>query len=87
MKFTTLLASIRHNELALTCKVCGHTGVVRVVEVIELFGPDKQVRDVLARARCKNCKAKGQLDAKITYRGGSDGALVQADMRDREKLP
>ena len=75
-KFTTLLASVRSNHLAVTCN-CGHSALISIGELAAQY-PALRICDVLERLRCTSCKAKGGLDARIVYRGESDIAMLGA---------
>lgn len=76
----TLLRHIIHNEVNLECRLCGHTGTVRVVDVVDRY---TSVRQLVAASRCQACHAKGEHRFTIGYRGGSDLALQGGDMRQR----
>ena len=74
----TQLASITNNHLALTCDLCGHTGMIAVTDLIRLFGRDMDARDAAKRARCSRCHVKGQTTFQIIYVGASGEAMLGA---------
>ena len=77
--WVTPLGNIATNHLALTCGVCGHTSLVSVLSLIQKLGKDVRVDEVVPKARCGHCKAKGKATYVITYVGGSGEAMLGAE--------
>jgi hypothetical protein len=77
----TELASISNNTLAVTCDLCGHTGMLPVSLLMDIFGRYADVRHVASRARCSGCMIIGQNTFRITYVGGSGEAMLGADIK------
>jgi hypothetical protein len=78
----TPLGNISTNHLALTCGLCGHTSLVSVLSLIKKLGKDMRVDEVIPKARCGHCKAKGKATHVITYVGGSGEAMLGAEQQD-----
>ena len=78
----TPLGNISTNHLALTCGLCGHTSLVSVLSLIQQLGKDVLVDEVIPKARCGHCKAKGKATYVITYVGGSGEAMLGAEEQD-----
>ena len=58
------LSSITDNHISLTC-LCTHWSLLRVKDLIEVYGPNKTVDKVEKTARCIKCGAKGVIRTQI----------------------
>jgi len=74
----TRLASITNNHLALSCDLCGHSAMMPVTALIEVFGREATVQHAAKRARCSRCKVRGQNTFRIVFVGGSGEAMLGA---------
>jgi hypothetical protein len=83
MKGQTLLATVRKHEIHMQCKLCGHSGFVRVADVLDRH-PAATVSDLVSAGRCGKCKKKGEHEFRISYRGGSDEAMRGAEQGQSE---
>ena len=79
----TPLGNISTNHLALTCGLCGHTSLVSVLSLIQKLGKEVRVDEVIPKARCGHCKAKGKATYVIIYVGGSGGAMQGSELTPR----
>ena len=73
----TQLQHITMNHLSFACKSCGHSPLIPVQDMIRLYGGERTVDHVRAKARCSSCGQK-TFQFRIVYRGGSYDALIGA---------
>ena len=67
-----------HNELNTKiqeCK-CGHAPNVPVTQLMERYGKEITVKEVMNKARCSNCGQKNNFEFRIIYIGGSYDAML-----------
>ncbi len=76
----TRLSVIPEHQLWLEC-ACGHNGPVQVVDIIAKWGDQITVGEAIARLRCSACRTKQIKDYRITYVGGSWGAMRGASQQ------
>lgn len=74
----TLLRTIIHNHLSLTCKACNHTGLIAVIDLLDSVAASTTVDQVVAKARCGKCRSKNVGEMRILYVGHSTAALEGA---------
>ena len=74
----TRLGSIASNHLALKSDLCGHSALLPVAAAIEEIGQGVTVWHVTKRARCSQCKVRGQNAFRIVYVGNGLKALQEA---------
>ena len=70
----THLIHIPDHQLSVEC-ACGHYGSVPVSTLIERFGGQATVGEVIARMRCARCKTRNVARYRITWPGGSEFAM------------
>ncbi len=56
----TRLADIRTPTIPVTCSECGHQGHLRVEALRAEIGANTDLEEILRRARCASCRARGQ---------------------------
>jgi len=71
----TWLVTITNNHISFEC-VCGHTSLVPVTALIEKFGREVELNEVVAKARCSHCRIKNQAESRIVFVGGSGQAML-----------
>ena len=81
------MGSITNNRLYIECKTCGHSKTLAVKTLIARFGMTTQVRNLTSKMRCENCKAKGNVEFRIIYIGGSGEAMLGASQLPGNKRP
>ena len=71
----TQLQTISNNHLSFECK-CGHAPNVPVTQLMERYGKEITVKEVVKKARCSNCGQKNNFEFRIIYIGGSYDAML-----------
>lgn len=62
------LRNYRGHSIAIYCPKCGRAGpFLAVVDLIERYGPETEVDDVLARCRCTGCGRVGKPDIRFSW--------------------
>ena len=68
------LKNVLAHHLWLGCK-CGHSRLLSVLELVEAYGANITIEQVRRNARCTSCKAKGDIEIRLVYVGGSQHAM------------
>ena len=68
------LKNVLAHHLWLGCK-CGHSRLLSVLELVEAYGDRVTIDQVRKNARCTSCKAKGGIEIRLVYVGGSQFAM------------
>ena len=68
------LKNVLAHHLWLGCK-CGHSRLLSVLELVEAYGANITIEQVRRNARCTSCKAKGGIEIRLVYVGGSQHAM------------
>ena len=68
------LKNVLAHHLWLGCK-CGHSRLLSVLELVEAYGDRVTIDQVRKNARCTSCKAKGGIEIRLVYVGGSQHAM------------
>ena len=71
----TKLSTIPKHQLSITCDLCKHHTLLKVVNLIAVVGGDTTAHEVRQRARCHNCGVTGNNTYQIVYTGNSDVAM------------
>ncbi len=74
----TRLTTIPRHEIWMECQ-CGHSRSLSVADLLSLPNPPITVGEAVERVRCAKCEAKQVNEYRITYKGGSDDALREAE--------
>lgn len=76
----TRLSTIPNHTLWVWC-ACGHRAGVEVARILDRDHPPETVGQVIEAMRCSRCRCQSIKDYRITYEGGSWGAMQGADSR------
>ncbi|GAB5486118.1 MAG: hypothetical protein Pars93KO_25520 [Parasphingorhabdus sp.] len=76
----TRLSTIPNHTLWVWC-ACGHHAGVEVARILDRENPPETVGQTVQAMRCSSCRSQSIKDYRITYEGGSWGALEGADNR------
>ena len=68
------LKNVLAHHLWLGCK-CNHSRLLSVLELVEAYGDRVTIDQVRKNARCTSCKAKGGIEIRLVYVGGSQHAM------------
>jgi hypothetical protein len=74
----TRLSSITQHTIWVEC-ACGRAAPLVVADLLALPNPPETVADAVSRARCGSCGAHNVKEYRISYEGGSWGALRGAE--------
>ena len=77
------LKNVLAHHLWLGCK-CGHSRLLSVLELVEAYGANITIEQVRRNARCTSCKAKGGIEIRIVYVGGSQHAMQGSNTQERK---